>query len=185
MKKLAFDRGHAGKCLMRVAALLPRAKFKCTQFILSFPQCAQQHWFSIGLAVIFLRASDLHLAAETSISGAVHRKLMFHAQFSGITGELYAVGQIRLFSAGEIFLTATILASEKGRLCGPLNPADRNGGCVPSFLWAEERSGREVRWLPKAGDAASQRSYSSSRAARSAFPLPPAASGLPSEKMLQ
>ena len=33
---------------------------------------------------------------------------MFHAQFSGITGELYAVGQIRLLSAQEIFLTATI-----------------------------------------------------------------------------
>ena len=137
------------------------------------------------LPVKFLRASDPHSAAETSISGAVHRKLMFHAQFSGITGELYAVGQIRLMSAGEIFLTATILASEKGRLCGPLNPADRNGGCVPSFLSAEARCRREVWWLPKAGDAASQRSYSSSRVARSALPLPPAASGLPSEKMLQ
>ena len=39
---------------------------------------------------------------------AVHRKLMFHAQFSGLTGELYAVGQIRLLNAVEIFLTASI-----------------------------------------------------------------------------
>ena len=75
---------------------------------LNFFLCAQQHWFSIGLAVKFLRASDLHSAAETSISGFSNRKLMFHAPFSGVTGEWYAVGQIRLLNAVEIFLTATI-----------------------------------------------------------------------------
>ena len=102
----------------------------------------------------FLRASDPHSAAETSISGAVHRKLMFHAQFSGITGELYAVGQIRLLSAQEIFLTGSTLERAGGQPQSPLLPADRNGGCVPSFLSAEERSGREAYWLPKFADAA-------------------------------
>ena len=57
---------------------------------------------------------------------------------------MLAAGQIRLLSAGEIFLSGSILASEKGRLCGPFIPAHRNGGCVPSFLSAEARSGREV-----------------------------------------
>ena len=79
---------------------------------------------------------------------------MFHAQFSGITGELYEAGQIRLLSAVEIFLTGSILASERGQLCGPLIPADRNGGCVPSFLLAEERRRKEDFLLPKAVDGA-------------------------------
>ena len=106
------------------------------------------------LPVKFLRASDLHSAAETSISGFSNRKLMFHAQFSGITGELYAAGQIRLMSAGEILLTGSILARAKGRLCGPLIPANRNGGCVPSFLLAEARRGRGAFLLPKSANAA-------------------------------
>ena len=65
-----------------------------------------------------------------------------------------AAGQIRLMSAVEIFLTGSILASERGQLCGPLIPADRNGGCVPSFLLAEARRGRGAFLLPKSANAA-------------------------------
>ena len=119
--------------------------------------------------VKFLRASDLHSAAETSISGFSNRKLMFHAQFSGITGELYAAGQIRLLSAGEVFLTGSIWARADGQPRCPLLPADRNGGCVPSFLLAEARSGRGSGWLPKSGNGALQRRYVCAEARRGAL----------------
>ena len=92
---------------MRVAALLLREKYRSAQPNISPSEIPPALVFNRPL-VKLLRASDLHAAAETSISGFSNRKLMFHAQFSGITGELYAAGQIRLMSAGEIFLTATI-----------------------------------------------------------------------------